>query len=237
MHLAMRLDAIFNRAREDLVINTEQRDQDVFVWEHSVRVTEMARKIAALPPVREAEPDEAAIIAAALYHEAGWIMRLRDGEITRVECLLGTASETQREQGAIMMERSLAKLLPAESLARASQIIRTLHSRDIEPIEGQVVRDADNLDGFGLLSLWAIIRRGAVEGKGVQAVLDTWQAQRLYHFWEARLKDSFLFPAVRAIAERRLEKFERFMGQLRQEHQGEDITFGAIPERTGRTAE
>ncbi len=224
----MQLEAIWSHARADLLFTNEQGGQDLFLWEHSVRVAQSARQIASLPTVQAASPDEAAIVAAALYHDAGWIAQLRDGEIKRDEILIRPAFETDREQGALMLESGLASLLPADSLARASQAVRTLDDRQIESIEGQVVSDADNLDEFGVLSLWQIIRRGAVEGKGIQAAIDTWHRRREYRYWDARLNDSFRFAAVRAVAEKRLEKFERLMEELEEQCRGADLVLDAV---------
>ena len=221
----MQQDAIWSRARADLLIKTEQGPYDLFLWEHSVRVAQNARSIAQLAEVRSTSPDEAAVFAAALYHEAGWIVRFRDGEIPREEILIRSMSFPHREQGALMLERSLAKLLPADSLAHASQAIRTLDDRNMESIEGKIVADADNLDEFGVLSLWTTIRRGTVEGKGIQAVIDTWHRRREYRCWDARLKDSFRFAPVRAAAKRRLANFERLMRELEDEHQGADLAY------------
>lgn len=219
----MEWEAIWNRARADLVVALKSTNQDVFLWEHSVRIADNARRIAGLPVVQQAHPDEAAVLAAALYHDADWITRLEGGEIRREEMLVRPAPETHREQSALMMERSLAKLLPADTLARASEAIRTLHDREIATIEGQVVTEAENLDEFGLLCLWPIIRRGALDGKGVQAVLDTWRRRKEYRFWDARLADSFRFAPVRAVAKRRLEQLERVMAVLAEQQQGSDL--------------
>lgn len=232
----MQLDAIWNRARADLVATTEHGDEDVFLWEHAVRVAENARRIAMLPVVQEASPDETAVVAAALYHDAGWIVRLRNGEIKRDEILIRPMSESHREQGAALMERSLSPSLSRDSLTRASQAIRALNDRRIEPIEGQVVCEADNLEEFGVLSLWSTIRRSAIDGKGVQTLLETWRRRKEYRFWEARLNDSFRFAAVRAVAERRLEQFESLMEELERQHKGVDLGLDLAPSPADRLA-
>ena len=218
------LDSIWNRARADLAITTEQGDLDVFLWEHSERVAQGSQWICTLPGVAEQHPDETAVVAAALYHDAGWLSRVRDGDIAAHEILSHPPADSNREQSTLMMEGSLAKVLPRASLERASRTMLTLHDRDVEFIEGKIVADADNLDEFGLLSLWPTIRRGALEGKGVQAVLDTWHRRTEYHFWTARLNDAFRFAAVRAIAKNRLKKLERYMADLQEQHQGADVT-------------
>ncbi len=216
-----RLDAIWNRARDDLVVTTEQGHADLFVWEHTTRVAKSARQIADLPEVRGQEPDELAIAAAALYHDAGWIARYRDGEISRLDLLIGPCSASAREQAVLLMQTSLSDLLPADTLQCASAAVRTLSDREIETIEGQVVREADNLDEFGLLILWPAIRRGAIDGKGVQALIDKWRRQKEYRFWAARLNESFRVQPVRELARRRLGKLERFMEELEEEHYGD----------------
>jgi hypothetical protein len=221
----MSADAIWNRARTDLVILTEQGDEDPFLWEHSARVANSAQQIAKLSTVQSASPDETAILAAALYHDSGWIVRLKAGEVERREALLRPLSEADREQSAVVLERRLGRLLPPQTLVRAAEAIRTLKDREIESIEGQVVTEADNLDEFGVLSLWTTIRRGTIEGKGVQAVVETWRRRKEYRYWDALLKDSFRFPAVRAVAQTRLEQFDRLMQELETQHDGADVVF------------
>ncbi len=225
----MQTDVIFSRARADLVMATEHGDEDVLLWEHSVRVAQSARRIAELPVVQDASADRAAIVAAALYHDAGWIAQLHKGEIQRNEILLHTTSEIQRDQGALMLERSLAGMLPRESLLRAVRAVRTYNDRDSESIDAQVVCEADNLDEFGVLSIWLTVRRGVIEGKAVQALIDTWHRRKEYRFWEARLNDSFRFAAVRRVAEKRLEQFEHFMEELERQHKCADFAADLTP--------
>ena len=77
MKSTMQEDMISNRARADLLVRTEQGDEDALLWEHSLRVSTNARRIMQLPAVQAKSPDEAVIVAAALYHAAGWIIRFR----------------------------------------------------------------------------------------------------------------------------------------------------------------
>jgi hypothetical protein len=123
----------------------------------------------------------------------------------------------------MMLEKSLAKLLPRPTLLRAADAVLALADRQATIIETRIVSDANHLDEFGMLSLWTSIRRGALEGKAVQSTLETWRRRQEYRFWEARLADSFYFAAVRAAADRRLVMFEQFMGVLEAEAGAEDI--------------
>ena len=206
-----------------LVITTEQGEADPFLWEHSARVTRSAQQIAKLPSVQGRQPDEAAIVAAALFQDAAWTARVRDDDVDRLEVLLTPCSAADREQAVVIMQRSLADVMPAESLARATRAILTLNDPEIESIEGQVVHEAASLDEFGVLSLWSMIRRAAFEGKGVEAVLDKWHRYKEYRFWSARLNESFRFAPVREMARQRLVELERLMDVLEKHHHGHDI--------------
>ncbi len=217
------LEPIWARARTDLLIPGEHGDPDVYLWEHSVRVATTAKRIAQQPPLLEQSPDVAAVFAAGLYHDSGWAVRFTAGEIPRTEILTRPPPDAHHEQGARLMQQSLMGLLPAESLERAYSAITTLNDRDIPLLEGQIVTEAENLEEFGVISLWPAIRRGALDGKGVKAVLDTWRRRKEYHFWTARLNDSFRFPFVREIAKARLAGFERIMEELQQQHEADDV--------------
>lgn len=220
------LEPIWNRGRLDLVLMGEHGEPDVYLWEHSVRVAQTALRIAQLPSVAAHGPDEAAVVAAGLYHEAGWVARYAQGEVGRLDVLNRQPTDNHREQAAEFMLEKLGDLLPPDSLDRAAIAVRTLNDRDIPVIEGQIVTEADNLDEFGVIALWPAVRRGALEGKGVRAVIDTWKRRKEYHFWTARLNDSFRFPEVREIAKARLERMERIMLELEEQQNAADVNAG-----------
>lgn len=217
------LNAIWVQARSDLILAIERNGSDLFLWEHSARVAKAARAIAHLPAVQAKSPDEAVVLAAALYHDADWVTRVHAGEVDRSQILLHQPPDNHRVRSAEVMERSLAKLMPAESVTRASRVIRNLYARDTAQIEGQIVADAESLDEFGLLAFWPSIRRGSLDGKGVKAVLDTWHRRKEYRFWTARLKDSFHFSEVRELAKERLAAYERAMVAVEEQHTAADL--------------
>lgn len=234
---AMPVDAIWTRARVDLVLQTKQGHPDLFLWEHSARVAHNALHIATLATTFPSEVDESAVIAASLYHDAAWAVRCREGEIDRTEILLTPTTDTGWEQGASLLERSLAGVLSPTCLDRAAAAIRSLSRSGGDMIEGQIVAEANNLDEFGVLALWTVIRRGTLEGKGVQAVIDMWERKKEYRFWTARLHDSFRFKPVRELAEERLKRFERVMEELREQHQGRDVERSAAIESKKQPAD
>ena len=216
-------DAIWKRARGDLTVATKEGDQDVFLWEHCSRVAYTAHRIVSLEEVKPHDADGDAVIAAALYHDAAWAIRWRAGEIERKAILLSPLTEAAAEQAATLMEERLADLLPPGSLERAARAIRLVHEREPQSIEAQIIAEANNLEEFGFLSLWPAIRRGMMEGKGIQVVIESWQRKKEYQFWTARLRDSFRFDAVREVAKQRLDRLERFMEELNEQFAGTDI--------------
>jgi hypothetical protein len=227
--------SIWDRARVDLVLTTEDGEPDTFLWEHSRRIAQSAVQISTLPEIKADHPDPAAVVAAALYHDAGWVVRVQDGSAKRIDILGRPAPDTHRDQSAWLLEKRLGSILEPRSMELALAAVRTLNDRDIPGIEGRIVTEAENLDEFGVLSLWSAIRRGALEGKGVTAVLETWRRRQEYHFWAARLSDSFRFDAVRQIARQRLNQLEDVMTQIDQQHAGADVQVGKAAPKSEST--
>lgn len=219
----MELEDIRNRARRDLVIATGQGAEDVFLWERSLRVTSAAFKIAQLPELAATPFDPAVLTIVGLYHDAGWVSQYHDGEVSREQIGCRLTSPVQRELGAALMERSLQELVAPDVVRMASVAIRSLNDHDVDLYEAQLVAEAENLDAFGALALWQLARKHTYEGRGLQAAIDTWQAQKQYGYWSARVKDSLRFPCVKRIAQERLEVFDRMIQQLAAHHRGEDI--------------
>ena len=221
------LEAIRNRARQDLVIVTEDGLEDVHVWEHSLRVTSMARRIADFPDVAANPIDHTVLTAAGLYHDAGWVTQVADGEVTREAIRCKPASPLQRELSAAMMERSCEGTLSKQTIDSASACIRALSNHDIDLLEAQLIAEADNLDEFGALSLLHLARKQVIEGKGLEAAIETWKTQERYGYWTARIKDSFRFESVKRIAHLRVQVFDGMIRELSRHHRGEDLADGA----------
>lgn len=219
----MQWDVIWIRARADLVITTARGDEDVLLWEHSARVAQNARQIVGLAEVVATGADEAAVVVAALYHEAGWMARLKRGEIDPADIFVRSTRDDHREEGSAMLERSMAKLLPGESLTRALHAVRAMDDRHTDRGDALALMDADHLDEFGVISLWPTVRKGLLDGRGVQAAVETWRRRKEYRFWEARLRDSFHFDAVRDVARSRLAQLDDVMQVLAEQQEGSDL--------------
>lgn len=219
----VQLDAIWAAAQSDLTITTKQGNSDVFLWEDSARVTRNALQIAQHSAIAPMNPDQMLLTVVGLYRNVAWADYLREGLVSRAEVLTQQPLPGHREKCAASMKRRLKRLLSADMLQRASAIIHSLGSRHADGIEAQIVSDAEQLDGFGLASLWMSIRRGTAEGVGIDAVLRRWRRRKEYKFWQRQLADSFRLQPVRAMASRRLANLERFMHDLENEQQGLDL--------------
>ena len=214
---------IRERARRDLVFTDQSGNQDLFLWEHSLRVARSALHIATLPGVPAHRLDLQALEAAALYHEAGWVCQYHDRLIDRYEVLGRPTSDVQYNLAATMLAESLSALLKPRSLECAIMLVRQLNDQHIRAAEAQILSDADNLDDIGGLSLWSMIRRHTFDGKGIEATLQTWQRQCEFRFWEARVNKSIRLDPVKRLAAQRLRELDSFMNTLARHHAGEDL--------------
>jgi hypothetical protein len=218
-------------ARADLTLRLPGMEHgDTFLFEHACRVERYAAFIAtwarrAIPAKIDAE----SLSAAAMYHCAAWALRYHDGHIARWEILSKPLSDVHLELSASLAAERLRRLLDSPTVEAVCQIIRESGRRDTTYVPAQIVSEASNLDQIGPLALWQIVRRQSEEGRGIEAALQTWDRQREYNFWHARIKDAFRFPAVRRIAEARLAELDRFMAALRAHSRAEDLA-SATPE-------
>lgn len=212
-------DQLIAQARLDLTLSGTDGPDDPTLWEHSFRVMVNAEQIAQLPALSSEQIDRDALRAAALYHEAGWAVQVASRQMRRRQVLSRPTSDVQHELAAGMMASSLQGMLPARSLARACDAIRGLNDRRCETIEAHILSDADNLDQMGPLGFLQGLRRDLAMGRELAQVLETWQRQQEYRYWEARIRDGIRFQAVRELAWQRLETMRPFMQAL-AEHVG-----------------
>lgn len=228
-------DPIWSRAREDLILVDENGRQDVFLWEHTVRVTRSARAIADLPEVPRDKLDALALTAAALYHDAGWAVQFRSGQIQRHAILGKSTNREQRRLAGELLMKQLKGMMETESLRRARDCIEALNQRDPDLYEARVLHDAESFDRIGPLLFWRLMRRLALEGKGVEAAIEDWETRKRYGYWDG-LVEQFHFDAVRAAARRRLDKMDRLMAELSRQHSGQDLVFDPLDRNSAPTS-
>ncbi len=220
-------EGMWERAESDIAVRLPSGRFDPLVWEHARRVAHLSTLIASINELQARRPDQAALQAGALYHDAGWIVQLASGEITVNELLLRPTSDVQRELGADLMLRRLKGILPQEVLELAAGAIREMSDRGTRLLEAQVLAEAENLDEIGPQTVQLMVRRQWGEGRSTEDILRTWERQEEYRYWEARLKSDFRFDTVRRIAVERLETLRRYMADLRRVMSFEDIPWAA----------
>jgi HD superfamily phosphodiesterase len=202
------------KARTDLAVRPDGRPADPFVWEHSERVVHLTQLIASVPELASKIIDRAALIAAAYYHDAGWIQEFRAGRLREIDLLIGRTSDRLRDQAADCLLRSLQGLLPAGAVQQAARIICTCNEREPALLEARILAEADNLDQVGPQAICLMLRKQIAEGRTLADTLQAWHRQEQYQFWPAWIKECFRFSSVRIMAEQRHQSMRRFMADL-----------------------
>ncbi len=208
------LSDLWRKAEADLCLGLSGSPLDKIVWEHSARIARVAAAIAALPELADRAIDRRALTAAALYHDAGWVLQFRAGEAIPRDLLLRPTCEVQRELAAVWLNERLRHEIPERSLELASNAIRCCNDRQTNLVEAQILAEAENLEEIGPQAMLLMIRRQMADGKGLADLVQLWQRQEEYHYWQARIKDSFRFSPVKRVATQRWQALRRFMVDL-----------------------
>jgi HD superfamily phosphodiesterase len=188
---------------------------DSVVWEHSVRVAHLTETIMAMPEVAHHVIDRIALTAAALYHDAGWLLDLREGRVTQEAMLLKRTTDEQRERAAAWMMTCLADVLEPGRLRLAARIITECNDRSTHLLEAQILADAENLDHVGPQAVWFMVRRQLAEHRSLDQMIANWQQQSQYGYWPLWIKESLRFPSAQRMAEERWKAMDRFMEDVR----------------------
>jgi hypothetical protein len=217
------LERVREHARKVLVVSGTQGRTDLWLWEHSLRVSRLAERIADLPEYASQSPDRLAAVTAALFASAGWALQVTEGSVDSWQMLGRATSDVQRELAAATVQEELAALLPAATVQRAADALRQCNDRYTDLVEAQIVADAENLADIGLAQVLRQFRQYQAEGRPLDLLLSKWQRQKEYRYWDARVNDCLRSERLRAIARVRLQAVERFMDALARELAGEDV--------------
>ena len=207
---------------------------DPIVWDHSTRVARLTEAIIAMPEVANHVLDRTALKAAALYHDAGWLLELWSGEISAEQLLGRPTSDEQRDRAADWMTRRLANVLELNRLRLAARTIRECNNRSTTLLEARILADAENLDQIGPQAIWFMVRRQQAQRRTFADMLQTWQRQQQYGYWPARIKECLTFPSSRQLAQDRYQMMSRFMDDLAATLGNEPV---AVPETPAEQAD
>lgn len=195
---------------------------DTWLLEHSERVMRICLSLAILPELRADPPDPAALATAAWFHDVGWAVQYRAGDVPQTQVLARPTSDGQREQAVNELTQRCGSLLIPEVLGLACEAIRQCNLRNASLPEAQVLADAENLDEIGMIYVLRQFRQNLPDGRGLKHLLQNWTRQRQYHYWEARI-ERLRFRVSRQLAHQRLAEIERWMTMLQAEIQSADL--------------
>ncbi|MBL8878802.1 MAG: HD domain-containing protein [Phycisphaerales bacterium] len=217
------LAAVTAIARDLLVVVDAAGRRDLWLWEHSERVSRLACMLAELPEISSTNPNRAALAVAGLFHDAGWALQVREGRIDRWQLLSRPTNELQRELGATAVEESAGRMLPRDVLQVAMLAIRSANDRNTAQVEAQLIAEAENLDEIGVLYVLRQFRQSQAEGRSLDQLLTTWKTHLEYRYWEARINDTLRFEATRRIARERLAGVAAMMNVLARDMACRDL--------------
>ncbi len=119
------------------------------------------------------------------------------------------------EQSAEQLVSLAGECIDESMLDRVTQLLLDLPSKSPETDDARLLADTINLEDFGLSGLLNSAILAALQGQGIDTLLDGAAKRDTYGYWSARLRDGFHFPPVRAIAEKRLAHLRVALEQLR----------------------
>lgn len=220
------LQRVMAAARDFLILPGDGSSKDLWLWEHTERVMQLARMLALLPEVREIgddQPDQMAVSVAALFADAGWAVQVRRGEVGHWQVLTRPTNDLQRELGVGALQERVGKLLPPATIELATRAIRECSDRYTKVPEARALSEAENLDEIGVMYLLRQFRQYQAEGRPLGQLVVSWSRHLEYRYWEARINDCLRWEATRHIARERLKAVEQFMTALARDREASDL--------------
>jgi len=236
------LDIVMQSAQQLLNIQAPTGRPDNSLWDRAQRVVRNLEHICRLPELLEtsSQIDLFCLTTATYFCDTGFTHLANSNDLSLRSILLnGRAEDVQlnsveattevlntdnlrRLSTEIVTER-LGPILPATKIDKINRIIIESGNRFTNMTEAMILFDARNLDDIGTIGIFNEFRRCPIHGKALTDVLQSWKRKIDYRYWQARLRESFRFETVRAIAARRLTTAEAFMKQLSIENSARDL--------------
>jgi len=220
---AMQIERLLLPAKHLLMLPIDEATSDPWLWEHGERVLRLAQMIAMLPALQAASADLTALAAAALFHDAGWVVEFQQGRWKRWQILGRPTNDIQRELGAALLQEHVGPLLPGATMRLACDAIRQCNDRSTTLLEARLLAEAEALDEVGTMYVLHQFRQYQAEGRPLQQLANGWQRQKEYKYWELRLSEGFRYEATRELARRRLEAVDAFVTAFTRDLHGNDV--------------
>ena len=225
------LDTIHQIARKTLTVAAASGGRDDWLWDRTLRILQNTEHICRLPELAEQaiSIDRFCLVAATYFSDSG-LVRFSGGQkapgqspsvdVTNTD-LCNFSTQTVSDK--------LADVTTSTRIDKINRIITESFNRFTDVTEAMILSDGRGLEDLGAAGLLGALRRQLMDGKGVSDMLESWKRKIEYGYWQARLKESFRFAAVRQIAKNRFSAAERFMNQLAIEN-----TVGDLEERLAK---
>lgn len=233
------IDIIRQIAQQVLTVTTLAGTADNWLWDRAQRLVRNAEHICRLPELTDANlaVDRFCLIAAAYFADAGFA-HYADAEDTGARLVLADITPTDLwDFSAQVVSEKLAGAMAGPKIDKINKIIIEAGDRFTEMTEAMILSDARNLDDMGSIGIFNEFRRYVIHGKGASDVLQSWKRKVDYKYWQARLKESFRFESVRALAAQRYSATEYFMNQLEVENSARDLEELIIESLDNKTAD
>ena len=217
-----KIDTIHQIAKKTLTVPAPSGDRDDWLWDRTLRIIRNIEYICRLPELAEQaiSIDRFCLVAAAYFADFGlaYFERTQKAtmptDVTNAD-LCNISTQTVSD--------NLADVITDTRIDKINRIITESFNRFTDVTEAKILSDGRGLEDLGVAGLLGEFRRQLMDGKGVSDVLESWKRKIEYGYWQARLKESFRFAAVRAIAKKRFAAAERFMNQLAIENSASDM--------------
>jgi hypothetical protein len=219
------LDIIREIAQQVLIVPTLKGTKDNSLWDRTQRLVRNVEHICRLPEVvkLESQIDRFCLIAAAYFSDAGFA-HYADAEDTGQRFVLADVStDDLSDFSTQVVTDKLGGSLAGPKIDKINKIITESTDRLSKMPEAMILSDARNLDDMGAVGIFNEFRRYVIHGKGASDALQSWKRKIDYRYWDARLKESFRFEAVRKLAAQRFTAAEYFMNQLVVENAARDL--------------
>ncbi len=218
----MTLDGVQAVARELLSLVTRDGRVDLWLWEHTQRVHASALAIADWSEVQPLRVNSAALKVAAWFHDAGWALQFRDGRLEPWQVLAKPTSDLQRELAAGLIEDHAGPLITPDITRRAAAAVRDLGNRTSDAPEAVVLAEARTLEDFGVAGFFRLARTYLGEGRSLLQLVDLWQRQQEYDYWNLRLSE-LRYERTRRVARERLPVIREFINRMKVEFEQQDL--------------
>lgn len=206
-----------------LAVRGDRGQQDDWLWQHGQHLARVSSQIATFDEYRTLRVNHAALERASWFCSAGWAVEINSGARSRWEAVSRPTSDAQRELGATLLERTLTGREDPEVIRVATATIRRMNERSEGPVEALILVEAELLAEVSLLEFLRQVRGMLSEGRSLSLLMEKWQRQVEYEYWDARIAESARTESGAAWARRRVAELSDVMRRVERTLAAQDL--------------